>query len=129
VEWHNIPDPASPGLDQLAERYHLHPLHIEDCRHRNQSAKIEEGEEYLFAVLKVMRLMDDGSLHADDLDVFFGPDFVVTVEEEAFPEIKSVIQRVRQTPIATQRSDQVFYCIMDHVVDLPILDHFDDLIH
>jgi len=130
VEWHNITDPASPELDQLAERYHLHPLHIEDCRHRNQSAKIEEGEEYLFAVLKVMRLMDDGSLHAADLDVFFGQNFVITVEEEACPEIKSIIQQVLQTPTAPQRSDQVFYRIMDHVVDsyLPILDHFDDLI-
>ena len=130
MDWHNVTDPASPELDQLAERYHLHPLHIEDCRHRNQSAKIEEGEEYLFAVLKVMRLMDDGSLRAADLDVFFGNNFVITVEEEACPEIKSIIQQVRQTPNPLQRSDQVFYRIMDHVVDsyLPILDHFDDLI-
>lgn len=130
MTWYKITDPASPELDELAERYHLHPLHIEDCRHRNQSAKIEEGEGYLFAVLKVMRLMDDGSLHAADLDVFFGQTFVVTVEEEACPEIKSIIQEVLQTPIAPQRSDQVFYRIMDHVVDsyLPILDHFDDSI-
>jgi magnesium transporter len=130
VEWHNITDPASPELDQLAERYHLHPLHIEDCRHRNQSAKIEEGEGYLFAVLKVMRLLDDGSLQAADLDVFFGRDFVLTVEEEACPEIRSVIQQVRQMPAAVQRPDQVFYRVMDYVVDsyLPILDHFDDLI-
>jgi magnesium transporter len=130
VTWYKITDPASPELDELAERYHLHPLHIEDCRHRNQSAKIEEGEGYLFAVLKVMRLMDGGSLHAADLDVFFGQNFVITVEEEACPEIKSIIQEVLQTPIAPQRSDQVFYRIMDHVVDsyLPILDHFDDLI-
>jgi magnesium transporter len=130
VEWHNVTDPASPELDQLAERYHLHPLHIEDCRHRNQSAKIEEGEEYLFAVFKVMRLMDDGSLQAADLDVFFGRNFAITVEEEACPEIKSIVQQVRQTPATPQRSDQIFYRIMDHVVDsyLPILDHFDDLI-
>lgn len=130
MTWYKITDPASPELDQLAEQYHLHPLHIEDCRHRNQSAKIEEGEGYLFAVLKVMRLMDDGSLHAADLDVFFGQNFVITVEEEACPEIKSIIQQVSQTPAAPQRSDQVFYRIMDHVVDsyLPILDHFDDLI-
>lgn len=130
MTWYKITDPASPELDQLAEQYHLHPLHIEDCHHRNQSAKIEEGEGYLFAVLKVMRLMDGGSLHAADLDVFFGQNFVITVEEEACPEIKSIIQQVRQTPTAAQRSDQVFYRIMDHVVDsyLPILDHFDDLI-
>jgi magnesium transporter len=130
VEWHNITDPASPELDQLAERYHLHPLHIEDCRHRDQAAKIEEGEGYLFAVLKVMRLMEDGSLHAADLDVFFGQEFVVTVEEEACAEIKSIVHQVRQTPTAPQRADQVFHRIMDRVVDsyLPILDHFDDLI-
>jgi magnesium transporter len=130
VEWHNITDPASPELDQLGVRYHLHALHIEDCRQRNQSAKIEEGEGYLFAALKVMRLMDDGALHAADLDVFFGQNFVITVEEEACPEIKSIIQQVRQTLTAPQRSDQVFYRIIDHVVDsyLPILDHFDDSI-
>ncbi|HKE22039.1 MAG TPA: magnesium transporter CorA family protein [Bryobacteraceae bacterium] len=130
MEWHNITDLASPQLDQLAERYQLHPLHIEDCRHRNQSAKIEQGEGYLFAVLKVMRLMDDGSLHAADLDVFFGHNFVVTVEEEACPEMRSIIQQVRQTPTAPERPDQVFHRIMDRVVDsyLPILDHFDDSI-
>ena len=130
MTWYKITDPASPELDHLAEQYHLHPLHIEDCHHRNQSAKIEEGEGYLFAVLKVMRLMDDSTLHAADLDVFFGQNFVITVEEEACPEIKSIIQQVHQTPTAAQRSDQVFYRIMDHVVDsyLPILDHFDDLI-
>lgn len=130
MEWHNITDPASPELDQLAELYHLHPLHVEDCRHRNESAKIEEGEGYLFAVLKVIRIMGDGSLHAADLDVFFGQNFVITVEEEACPEIKSILQQVRQTPMAPQRSDQVFYRVMDHVVDsyLPILDHFDDSI-
>jgi magnesium transporter len=130
VEWHNITDPASPELDQVAEQYHLHPLHIEDCRHRNQSAKIEEGEGYLFAVLKVMRLMGDGALHAADLDVFFGDNFVVTVEEEVCPEIKSIIEQARQTPTAAERPDQVFYRIMDQVVDsyLPILDHFDDSI-
>jgi magnesium transporter len=130
VEWHNVTDPASPELDRLAKQFHLHPLHIEDCRHRNQSAKIEEGEGYLFAVLKVMRLMDDGSLHAADFDVFFGHSFVVTVEEETCPEIQSIIQQVQQTPTAPERPDQIFYRNMDQVVDsyLPILDHFDDSI-
>jgi hypothetical protein len=37
-----------------------------------------------------MRLMDDGSFQAADLDVFFGHNFVVTVKEEACAEIKWV---------------------------------------
>src|SRR3954465_11101509 len=98
MDWHSITDPASPELDRLAERYHLHPLHVEDCRHRNQSAKIEEGEGYLFTVLKVTRLLPDESLDAVDLDIFFGADFVITVEEERCPEISGLIQQMRRGP-------------------------------
>jgi magnesium transporter len=129
MEWHNVTDPASPELDRLAERYHLHPLHVEDCRHRNQSAKIEEGEGYLFTVLKVVRLLPDSSLRAVDLDIFFGADFVITVEEEQCPETNSVIEQARRGPHA-DRPDQVYYRIVDHVVDsyLPILDHFNETI-
>jgi magnesium transporter len=129
MEWHNVTDPASPELDRLAERYHLHPLHVEDCRHRNQSAKIEEGEGYLFTVLKVVRLVSDGSLSAVDLDIFFGTHFVITVEEEQCPETGSVIEQARRG-LHADRPDQVYYHIVDHVVDsyLPILDHFDETI-
>jgi len=130
MDWHNVSDPAGPELDQLARRYHLHPLHIEDCRHRNQNAKIEEGEGYLFTVLKVMRLMPDGSLEAADLDLFFGADFVITVEEEQCPEIRGIIEQVQRGPNPANRPDQVYYRVIDHVVDsyLPILDHFDETI-
>ena len=128
MEWHNVTDPAGPELDRLAERYHLHPLHVEDCRHRNQSAKIEEGEGYLFTVLKVVRLLPDGALRAADLDVFFGADFVITVEEEQCPEIRGIIEQTRKAPNANQRPDQVYYHVVDHVVDsyLPTLDYFDE---
>jgi magnesium transporter len=130
MEWHIVTDPTTPELDQLAERYHLHPLHVEDCRHRNQSAKIEEGDGYLFTVMKVMRLMPDGSLHAADLDIFFGSDFLISVEEEDCPEIRGIIEAVQRGPNNNPRADQVYYRLIDHVVDayLPILDHFDETI-
>jgi magnesium transporter len=130
MEWHNVTDPDGPELDRLAERYHLHPLHVEDCRHRNQNAKIEEGEGYIFTVLKVMREMPDGSLHAADLDIFFGHDFVITVEEEQCPEIKGVIEQVRKAPGTVERPDHVFYRVVDQVVDsyLPILDHYSEIL-
>jgi magnesium transporter len=128
MDWHIITDPADPELDRLAERYRLHPLHIEDCRHRNQNAKIEEGEGYLFTVLKVIRLMPDGSLNAVDLDLFFGSHFIITVEEEECPEIRGIIDQVQKAPAPAQRPDQIYYRVIDHVVDgyLPLLDHFDD---
>ena len=129
MAWHEIRDPNDAELDGLAERYRLHPLHIEDCRHRHQSAKVEESRGYLFAVLKIVVIQPDGSLLDGDLDVFLARDFVITVEEKDCPALRPLIDQVRGTA-AGQRPDQVFYRIADGVVDsyLPVLDHFSEVI-
>ena len=49
--WHDLQDPNDPELDVLAEQFHLHPLHVEDCRDGKQRAKVEEGADYIFVVL------------------------------------------------------------------------------
>jgi magnesium transporter len=129
IDWHDIRDPFDPELDRLAERYELHPLHIEDCRHRNQNAKIEESNGYLFVVLKPVLSKPDGSLEICDLDVFFGPRFVVTVQEGGECEIEPMLRHIRAIWDA-QRGDQLLYRIMDAIVDsyVPTLDRFSDTI-
>lgn len=129
MDWHEIRDPQDPELDRLAERYRLHPLHVEDCRHRGQNAKVEESRGYLFAVLKTVLIAPDGSLRTGDLDVFLGRDFLITVEEEDCPPARRVLEEVR-TGAPGLRADQAFYRIADGMVDsyLPVLDHFSEAI-
>jgi magnesium transporter len=129
MEWHLVRDPHDPELDRLAERYHLHPLHIEDCRHRNQSAKVEESRGYMFAVLKTVEIVSDGSLALADLDVFLGRDFVITVEEPQQHSARALLDALQQAATG-MRADQVFYRITDGVVDsyLPVLDRFNEII-
>ena len=115
-EWHLIRDPNSTELDELAVRYRLHPLHIEDCRHRNQSAKLEEAEDYLFFVFKPVVLEADGSLDTFDFDLFLGRDFLITVDEGGADRLGPVLERIRAN-WGTQRADQVMYRILDAVVD------------
>jgi magnesium transporter len=130
MEWHKISDPNSPELDRLAERYQLHPLHIEDCRHRNQNAKIEQNPGYVFTVMKGVRLDASGDLLTADLDIFLGKDFVITVLEDDCPEMQALIELVEKASNGESRPDQVYYRIMDHMVDtyLPVLDHYDEVI-
>jgi len=129
MDWHQVRDPQDPELDRLAEHYRLHPLHIEDCRHRNQSAKVEESRGYLFAVLKTVEIASDGSLALADLDVFLGRDFIITVEEPDQHCARALLEAVRQVD-SSMRADQVFYRIVDSVVDsyLPVLDRFSEII-
>jgi magnesium transporter len=129
LPWHDIRDPQDPELDRLAALYHLHPLHIEDCRHRNQSAKVEEHNGYLFVVLKPLVLTPDGALDICDLDIFLGPDFLITVQEDGGCKTGPLIDQIREN-WGSLRLDQVLYRIADGIVDsyLPCLDAFNDTI-
>jgi magnesium transporter len=129
MEWHNIIDAASPELDELAKRYHLHPLHIEDCRQRLENAKIEDGEGYLFTVVKCVELNADGDIVARDIDLFLGRDFLITIIEPGDKDTQQRIERL-QASNNHPRADQLYYRVIDATVDtyLPVLDHFSDLI-
>jgi magnesium transporter len=128
MKWHDIADPKDPELDRLAAQYHIHPLHIEDCRHRNQRAKVEENAGYIFTVLKTVQVQD-GELAFHDLDVFLGGDWVITVQEGNRDGAATILQPVHAME-ANLRADQVFYRIYDGVIDsyLPTIDGIDDVI-
>jgi magnesium transporter len=129
MEWHNIVDANSKELDQLEQRYHLHPLHIEDCRQRLESPKIEDGEGYLFTVIKCVELAADGTINAHDIDIFLGEDFLITVIEA---DDKDTQQRIEHMKSVNNhpRADQLYYRIIDTTVDAysPTLDHFNERI-
>ena len=93
--WHDLRDSNDPELDALAERYHLHPLHIEDCRHRNQRAKVEEGEGYIFVVLKPVHVDAAGALEITDFDLFLGRDYLITVQEGECPSLRINLDQLR----------------------------------
>lgn len=120
VPWYHIDDPRSSALDELARRFRLHPLQIEDCRHRPQRAKAEEHDEYVFLVLKHLHYGEEISF--DDLDVFVGRDFIVTVSDGEVPFQQKVQERARQDGV--QRVDKLLYFLLDELVDayLPVLD-------
>jgi magnesium transporter len=125
--WHDIRDPNDPELDRLAEQYHLHPLHIEDCRHGNQNAKLEEMSDYVFVILKLFEFDEKEELRIGDTSIFVGKDYIITVEESGCKSAAEILDRTKQT-CKDQRPDQLLYRIMDGVVDsyLPVLDRLND---
>lgn len=119
MAWHDISDPNAAELDELAERYKLHAMHVKGCRTAGQRARVEATDHYLFIVLKVLVLEANNRLTAGDLDLFVGPDFVITVHPTSVPVVE-VLRQAGSDP----RPDEVLYRLMDGVVDsyLPLLD-------
>ncbi|MCI0352333.1 MAG: magnesium transporter CorA family protein, partial [Acidobacteriales bacterium] len=128
LNWFDVPDPNSPQLDELARRFNLHELQIEDCRHRPQRAKTEEHPGYIFSVLKRLLCtaskpgMEEFDLSFRDIDVFLGRDFIITVHENDSDLIERVRKRVQES--GQERVDRVLYLLVDTIVDeyQPVLD-------
>lgn len=121
IPWFDIDDPSSPALDELAKRFQLHELQIEDCRHRPQRAKTDEYGHYIFAVLKHLHKKDQNILF-DDFDVFLGPGFLITVHQGECSFLEKLRALALQTH--TDRLDRIFYRLVDLLVDeyLALLD-------
>jgi magnesium transporter len=114
LPWFDIDDPASPALDELASRFHLHELQIEDARHRPQPPKTDEYGHYLFTILKHLR-QRGGEFVFDDFDVFLGPGFLITVHHGECHLIDKVKKLAQQTSL--DRLDRIFYHLVDETVD------------
>src|SRR4051812_44812991 len=96
LRWINIERPRSLEQAWLEEHFEFHPLDYEDVRSRNQRPKVDEYDDYLFIVL-YFPVFDKtvGRLNAAELDIFIGPDFIITIPNTPIPPVEYLFERCR----------------------------------
>src|SRR5215210_4610000 len=94
LRWINIERPGPVDRAWLEEHFQFHPLDYEDVGSRNQRPKINEYPDYLFIVLH-FPVFDKtvGRLNAAELDMFVGPDFLITLPNRAIPPVDYLFER------------------------------------
>jgi magnesium transporter len=122
--WVGLKDPEPAELEEMREEFGLHELAVEDARHGHQRPKIEEYGNSLFAVLQTVELKD-GELHVGEVDVFVGPNYILSVRlhsERGFSDVRARCER--EPHLLKHGAAYVFYALIDTVVDryFPILD-------
>src|SRR5918992_6333100 len=96
LRWINIERPRPADQSWLQERFDFHPLDYEDVLSRNQRPKVDEYDDYLFVVLHFPRYDKSvGRLNAAEIDLFVGPDFVITLPNEPLQPIEYLFERCR----------------------------------
>jgi magnesium transporter len=123
LRWINIERPRSVDQAWLEERYEFHPLDYEDVFSRNQRPKVDEYDDYLFIVLHFPRYDKTvARLNAAELDVFVGPDYVITLPNEPLQPIEYLFERCRtneelRDQIFSKGAGYLLYRIVDDCVD------------
>ena len=118
-------DPAA--LEQMREEFGLHPLAVEDARNGHQRPKVEDYGDSLFVVLHLLE-PDDGSLRVGEVNVFAGPNYILTIRSHAEKGFQAVRARCESEPeLLRLGSGYVLYALVDAVVDryFPLLDDIE----
>jgi magnesium transporter len=123
LRWINIERPAPVDRAWLEEHFDFHPLDYEDVLSRNQRPKIDEYDDYLFIVL-YFPVFDKtvGRLNAAELDIFIGPDFLITLPNTPLPPVEYLFERCRSSEevresMLSKGSGYLLYKIVDDSFD------------
>ncbi len=80
LTWFYIEKPTSSEVEFLAQRFHFHPLDLDDVLSRIQRPKIDEYEDYLFMVLHFPVFDKQNRItRPSETDIFVGENYVVTI--------------------------------------------------
>jgi len=130
VTWVNIVDPDGRTLAELETLFGFHPLALEDSSHTDLPPKVEMYDDVVFVVARTIVWAEE--IETDQVSLFVGPRFVVTIHDKAFPQLEDVRVRLRKKNprLIKAGADFLAYTILDVVVDsyFPHLDRFQDIL-
>lgn len=139
LKWVDITDATQDTKKYLADNYSFHPLDLDDCFSTRQLSKLDEYQNYIFALLHspvYKQTRKKGT--ALQWSVFMGEDFVVTLHPSDLTAITEIAHECESNEETKKEymghgSGYLLYLILDRVVDgyFPVMDdvssRLDDL--
>jgi magnesium transporter len=133
--WMDIENPDHTSTEAIAailrDTFGFHPLAIEDALQESHLPKIDDWGDYLYLVFHGTSIdpHDDG-LRLHELDVFLGPNYLVTYHTEPLSFVDQDRLAIEKDPRDRMRHgpDHLLFRILERAVDQALLaiEHLDD---
>jgi len=120
VTWINVDGlKHTDKIETIGNLYGLHPLVLEDIVNTTQRPKIDEYEDYLFIVLKMLYYDANEELIVEQVSLVLGKNYVLTFQEDEGDVFDTIRKRLRLSKgrIRGLKSDYLYYALIDAVVD------------
>lgn len=124
--WVDFSEPTQEEGNLLDTHFHFHPLAIEDCYHFLQRSKVDHYDGYDFYVIHGL---NQKTLESEEVDLFLGPNYLVSYHFKELREIEEVWSRVQHDDEAADLGiGFIAYKIIDKLVDqyFPALYQIED---
>lgn len=120
ITWINVNGLSNTdAIITLGNHFDLHPLIQEDIVTTHQRPKIDEYDDYLFLVFKMLHYDQEEKLTTEHVSMIMGKDYVVTFQEaegDVFNDLRERLEHGRGR-IRGAGSDYLMFSILDAVVD------------
>lgn len=106
-------------IEKLGQHYDLHPLVLEDIVNTGQRPKIDEFEDYIFIVLKMMYYDESETIVSEQVSLILGENYVLSLQEAEGDVFDALRERIRQSKgrIRGLGPDYLLYALIDSIVD------------
>lgn len=137
VTWINIDGIQDLDLLQsIGELFGLHPLVLEDIANTNQRPKVEDYQDYLYVVLRMLYYNEEkNELAGEQVSIVVGKDYVLSIQEgdeKRYDVFENVRERIRNGigKIRKLGPDFLMYSLIDAIVDnyFVVIERLDDKI-
>ncbi|MBK6775476.1 MAG: hypothetical protein IPG74_06380 [Flavobacteriales bacterium] len=114
------------GLDddkvvtQTGERFNLHPLLLEDVLNTDHRPKVEEYQDTLFVVVKMLSLDEEtGGIQNEQVSFVLGKGYLLSFQDKPGDILDPIRDRIRHKLGRVRKSgaDYLLYALLDVIVD------------
>ena len=119
--WSDITDPNPAAMAILARDYRFHSLDLDSCLSTMQLTKIEDHDDHLFVVLQIPLLGDQGIIGCEQVSMFLGNNYLVTLHPSSLSTISTLFQSCmdneKDRSALMKSSAYLAYRIIDNLAD------------
>jgi len=120
VSWINVQGLSNEEeIEKLGKYYNINPLVLEDLVNTNQRPKVDEYDDYVFCVLKMLYLDDNYKLITEHVALILTEHAVLLFQEVEDDVFKGVRERLANKfgRIRTRGADYLFFALIDAIID------------
>ena len=121
VTWINVNGLHEVNIvEELGTHFGLHPLVMEDILHTAQRPKVEDYEQYVYVVVRMLTYDDQAEeISAEQVSLILGSRFVLSFQEREGDVFEPVRQRIRGAKgrVRKMGADYLLYSLLDGIVD------------
>ncbi|MFV0565333.1 MAG: magnesium/cobalt transporter CorA [Flavobacteriaceae bacterium] len=120
VSWININGLNHVGaIEKLGAHFDLHPLVLEDIVNISQRPKIDEYDDNIFLVLKMLYYDNDENIVSEQVSFVLGKNYVLSFQEAEGDVFDTVRDRIKQAKgrVRSLHADYLLYILMDAIID------------